>query len=104
MASPLTPLPHSPPPFQVCILEEMASEKANVGDLNASTSSKQGIPSEKMPSMKSTSNSNIEKALAQRALFGSRNHRTKGRKIKNSGAGLLPSRLSQVSLADDSSD
>ncbi|KAH8496373.1 hypothetical protein H0E87_019213 [Populus deltoides] len=76
---------HSPPPFQACILEEMASENADVGDLNASTSSKQAILPEKMPSTKSASNSNLEKALAQRALFGSRNHSTKGRKIKNNG-------------------
>ncbi|KAL9401963.1 hypothetical protein Peur_005812 [Populus x canadensis] len=91
---------HSPP-FQICILEEMSSEKANVGDLNASTSNKQAILPNKTPS---TSNSNFEKVLAQRALFGSRNYRTRGRKIKNNGANLLPSRLSKVSLADDSSD
>jgi hypothetical protein len=83
------------------MLEEMSSEKANVGDLNASTSNKQAILPNKTPS---TSNSNFEKVLAQRALFGSRNYRTKGRKIKNNGANMLPSRLSKVSLADDSSD
>ncbi|KAJ6768556.1 hypothetical protein OIU74_022253 [Salix koriyanagi] len=82
----------------------MSSEKANAGDLNASSSNKQAVLPETMPSTKSTSNFNFEKVLAQRALFGSRNHRTKGRKIKNNGTNFLPSRLSKVSLADDSSD
>ncbi|KAJ6726489.1 hypothetical protein OIU79_004602 [Salix purpurea] len=94
----------TPSPFQACILEVMSSEKANVGDHNASSSNKQVVLPETMPSTKSTSNFNFEKVLAQRALFGSRNHRTKGRKIKNNGANLLPSRLSKVSLVDDSSD
>ncbi|KAJ6318185.1 hypothetical protein OIU76_013681 [Salix suchowensis] len=100
----IQPVNSRTPPFQACILEVMSSEKANAGDLNASSSNKQAVLPEAMPSTKSTSNFNFEKVLAQRALFGSRNHRTKGRKIKNNGANLLPSRLSKVSLADDSSD
>ena len=76
----------------------MASDNTNVGDLNASTSSKQAILPEKMPSTKRARSSNFEKALAQRALFGSRI------KIKNNGARLLSSRLSKVCLADYSSD
>ncbi|KAB5538340.1 hypothetical protein DKX38_015873 [Salix brachista] len=64
----------------------------------ASTSSKQAIVPEKMPSTKSARSSNFEKALAQRALFGSRI------KININGARLLStSRMCKVSVADDES-
>ncbi|KAF2289116.1 hypothetical protein GH714_028993 [Hevea brasiliensis] len=83
------------------ILEHMASDKAIVVDLDACTSNKQATVADKKPNMKGAGNSNFEKALAQRALFGSHNHRVKGRKTVNNGARLSPSRLSKVSLADE---
>ncbi|EEF43047.1 conserved hypothetical protein [Ricinus communis] len=80
----------------------MASEKFIVIDLDACTSSKQATVADKKPSTKSSGNPKFEKALAQRALFGSQSHRTKGRKIINNGARMSPSRLSKVSLAEES--
>uniref|UniRef100_A0A2N9EMT5 Uncharacterized protein n=1 Tax=Fagus sylvatica TaxID=28930 RepID=A0A2N9EMT5_FAGSY len=77
----------------------MASEKAN-----ACTSSNQTKSSDEKPNTKATTCSNLEKALAQRALSGSHNHRVGRRKFANSGAKLQPSRLSKVSLAEDSVD
>ncbi|KDP27878.1 hypothetical protein JCGZ_18958 [Jatropha curcas] len=79
----------------------MASEKANVVDLDACTSNKIATAADKKPNMKGTGNNNFEKVLAQRALFGSQNHRVKGRKVVKSSSRSLPSRLSKVSLADD---
>lgn len=82
----------------------MASEQANDGDMDACTSNKQALLQDKKPNTKGASNSNFEKALAQRALFGSQNHRIKGRKGVNNCAIKLPSRLSKVSLAEDSAN
>ncbi|TXG71638.1 hypothetical protein EZV62_000217 [Acer yangbiense] len=80
--------------------ENMASEKGNARDLEASTSSNQVI----QPNTKgAASNSNVGKALARRALSGSQNRRSHGRKVANSGARMLPSRLSKVSLAEEDS-
>lgn len=75
----------------------MASEKANARDLEVSTKSNQAT-------QPTTSNPNFGKALVRRALYRSHNHRGHGRKVTNTGARLLPSRLSKVSLAEDSSD
>ncbi|KAF5738749.1 hypothetical protein HS088_TW13G01650 [Tripterygium wilfordii] len=84
----------------------MASEQAKTGKLDASTSSNQEIPADKEPNTKGTTNITLGKALAQRALYGSQppRRRAKGRKVANTGAGLLPSRLSKVSLADNPED
>ncbi|KAG2726969.1 hypothetical protein I3760_01G138000 [Carya illinoinensis] len=84
----------------------MASEKANANgsDLDARTSSNQATTIDKKPDTKGAANSNLGKALAQRALYGSHNRRVGGRKITNSGARLLPSRLSKVSLGEDSAE
>ncbi len=79
----------------------MASEEDIVVDLDACTSNKQVTEADKKPNTKGAGNSNFEKALARRALFGSHNHRVKGRKIVNNGERLSPSRLSKVSLADE---
>lgn len=75
----------------------MASEKANARDPEVSTKSNQ----ETQPT---TSNPSFGKAMASRALSGSHSRRGHGRKLKNTGARLLPSRLSKVSLAEDSTD
>lgn len=78
----------------------MASEKANARDLEASTSNNQAV----QPNTKSASNSNVGKAVARRAVSGSQHRKSKGRKVANSSARMLPSRLSKVSLAEDSTD
>ncbi|KAH7573502.1 hypothetical protein JRO89_XS03G0160800 [Xanthoceras sorbifolium] len=78
----------------------MASEKDNARDLEASTSSNQAI----QPNTKGASNSNVGKALARRVISGSHNRRSHGRKVAYIGARMLPSRLSKVSLAEDSTD
>ncbi|KAJ4722070.1 hypothetical protein OWV82_005633 [Melia azedarach] len=75
----------------------MASEKANAGDLETSTKDNQAI----QPNTNGTSNSSFGKALARRALSGSHHRRGHGRKVANTGARLLPSRLSKVSLAEE---
>lgn len=82
----------------------MASEKANANDLDACTSSNQAKSSDKKPNTKGTTNTNLGKALAQIALSGSQNHRVGRKKFANSSAKSLPSRLSKVSLAEDSVD
>ncbi|KAF5737035.1 hypothetical protein HS088_TW14G01191 [Tripterygium wilfordii] len=82
----------------------MASEQAKTGNLETSTSSNQEIPAEKEPNRKGITNNSPGKALAQRALYGPHHRRAKGRKVANTGARSLPSRLSKVSLADNPSD
>lgn len=82
----------------------MASGKANVGDIEACSSSNQVNLQEKKPNTKGTTSSDLEKALAKRALFGSRHRQTGGRRISSNAARSLPSRLSKVSLAEDAED
>lgn len=82
-------------------LEDMAAEKIMVVDLDACTTHKQVTEADNKPNTKGAGNSNYEKALAQRALFGSHNHRVKARKFTKNGARLSPSRLSKVSLAEE---
>uniref|UniRef100_A0A803Q4Y8 Uncharacterized protein n=1 Tax=Cannabis sativa TaxID=3483 RepID=A0A803Q4Y8_CANSA len=84
----------------------MASSKANEACTSTSTSQVMSMQ-EKKPNTKgsTSSNSNMEKALVKRALFGSRHHRHGGgRRNSNSGVRSLPSRLSKVSLADEQAD
>ncbi|CAL1397347.1 unnamed protein product [Linum trigynum] len=83
-----------------------SADKGNAGDQEAAcTSNKQAsLPTDKKPNTKATGNSGFERALAQRALFRSHTHKVKGRKVANNIARTLPSRLSKVSLADDSAD
>lgn len=80
----------------------MASEKGNANNIDACTNSNQSTSLDKKPNTKGTTNDNLVKTLAQRALYGSHNHRVGGRKITNSSARSLPSRLSKVSLGEDS--
>ncbi|KAJ0092331.1 hypothetical protein Patl1_24944 [Pistacia atlantica] len=56
------------------------------------------------PDTTGASNSNFGKAVARRAVSGSRKRRVHGRKVATGDARSLPSRLSKVSLAEDSSD
>uniref|UniRef100_F6H747 Uncharacterized protein n=1 Tax=Vitis vinifera TaxID=29760 RepID=F6H747_VITVI len=81
----------------------MASEKANARIPDSCTSSNQAALAERTTNTNSTTNSNFGKALAQRALFRSRRRLwVGGRKTTNNEAKSLPSRLSKVSLAEDS--
>lgn len=82
----------------------MASDKANAKELDACTSSNQAVSLDKKHGTKETTNSNYGKALVQRALYGSHNRRVGGRKMTNGSARLLPSRLSKVSMGEDSAD
>ncbi|KAF3456303.1 hypothetical protein FNV43_RR00953 [Rhamnella rubrinervis] len=70
-------------------------------DLEGSTSSNQNQVKKPNTSEGSSTSSNIEKALAKRALLGS-HHRRGRRSSANYSATTrsLPSRLSKVSLAD----
>ncbi|CAI0626682.1 unnamed protein product [Linum tenue] len=83
-----------------------SSDTGYAGDQEeACTSNKEAsLATDKKPNTKGTGNSGFERALAQRALFRSHNHRVKGRKFANNIARTLPGRLSKVSLADDSAD
>lgn len=81
----------------------MASNKANnAKDLEASTSSNQLNLKERKPNTEGAASTNMEKALAKRALFGSQHRRVGGRRSANCIIRQLPSRLSKVSLAEDS--
>lgn len=80
----------------------MASEKGNANNIDACTNSNQSTSLDKKPNTKGTTNNNLGKTLAKRALYGSHNHRVGGRKITNRSARSLPSRLSKVSLGEDS--
>ncbi|KAJ4848411.1 hypothetical protein Tsubulata_032782 [Turnera subulata] len=83
----------------------MAPENGNVGDLDGCSSSEQAThQKERKPNTIVTGNPNYDKVLAQRALLGSRKRRGKSRKMVNHEARSLPSRLSKVSLADESVD
>ncbi|WCJ23381.1 hypothetical protein M5689_005408 [Euphorbia peplus] len=82
----------------------MDSEEYIVVDLDACTSNKQSTTTtdKKGKSKGAVKSSSFEKALAYRALYGSHNSRSKSRNVTNYGTRLSPSRLSKVSLADDS--
>ncbi|KAG6597562.1 hypothetical protein SDJN03_10742, partial [Cucurbita argyrosperma subsp. sororia] len=58
---------------------------------------------EKNPSSKAAASSNVGKALAHRAVYGAQKRWTGRRRNPVHGVRLLPSRLSKVSLADNSS-
>ena len=81
----------------------MASEQANPRIPDACTSSNQATVAERTTNANSKSSSSFGKALAQRAVF--RSHRRQmvgGKKSTSNEAKSLPSRLSKVSLAEDS--
>ncbi|KAJ0034411.1 hypothetical protein Pint_24404 [Pistacia integerrima] len=78
----------------------MASEKTSGRDLEAGATSDPAI----QPDTTGASNSNFGKAVARRAVSGSRKRRVHGRKVATGDARSLPSRLSKVSLAEDSTD
>lgn len=81
----------------------MASNKENnAKDLEATTSSNQLNLQGKKPNTEGTTSSNLEKALPKRACFGSQHRRVGGRRSVNYSIRPLPSRLSKVSLAEDS--
>ncbi|KAK9288386.1 hypothetical protein L1049_016842 [Liquidambar formosana] len=64
----------------------MNSKKANDRVLDSSTSSNQAVLMEKTHKTKDTANSNLERAVAQRALFGSHHRRFGGRNTANHDA------------------
>ncbi|GMN55223.1 hypothetical protein TIFTF001_024344 [Ficus carica] len=81
------------------------SDKANAGDLEACTSGNQVNLQDKKPNTNGTTSSSLEKALAKRALLGSRRqHQAGGRRVSSNAPRSLPSRLSKVSLAEDAAD
>ncbi|KAJ1375988.1 hypothetical protein SESBI_50438 [Sesbania bispinosa] len=78
----------------------MASEKASSRELDSS--SKQGISSEENSA---TIKSNLGKELARRAILRSHLRRNGRRKTAtNNSVKSLPSRLSKVSLGEDSAE
>ena len=81
----------------------MSSDKAYSRELDNTTSSStnQGNSSEEFPT---TAKSNVGKELARRALLRSHQRRNGKRKIASNSAKSLPSRLSKVSLGDDSAE
>ncbi|KAF9607213.1 hypothetical protein IFM89_033420 [Coptis chinensis] len=72
----------------------MASEKANAETMETYTSNDQAVVGER------ATNTYLGRAVAQRALFASYRRRIGSRKGLNNDARSLPSRLSNVSLAD----
>ncbi|KAK7363517.1 hypothetical protein VNO77_05661 [Canavalia gladiata] len=76
----------------------MGSEKADT----CSRSSNEGIYMEENVVTNGKVKSNMEKEVARRALLRSHLRRNGRKKIGNNTAKLLPSRLSRVSLAEDS--
>lgn len=76
-------------------------------DPAATTSGNQPMKAEKNSNSKAAAvSSNMGKALAERAVYGSQQRRTGRRRrnlIHDHGIRLLPSRLSKVSLADHNS-
>ncbi|KAK7246331.1 hypothetical protein RIF29_41196 [Crotalaria pallida] len=86
----------------------MASQKAYSKEHETPTSSSnnQGIPSEENSTSSGTTNkSNLAKELARRALLRSHLRRNNGRrKNVSNNAKSLPSRLSKVSLGEDSAE
>lgn len=81
----------------------MASEKDSSREFESSDS-KQGISVEEMPTTNGTARCNIGKELARRALLRSHQRRNGRRKFVNNSVKSLPSRLSRVSLAEDSGE
>ncbi|KAK7329514.1 hypothetical protein VNO77_23684 [Canavalia gladiata] len=80
----------------------MASEKASSREFG--TSNNQGISSEQGPTTNGTTKSNMGKELARRALLRSHLRKNGRRKVANYSAKSLPSRLSKVSLEEDSAE
>ena len=75
----------------------MATVKANAG-ISGSTSGSEEYLAERSSDRENT-RSHLERALVQRALFGSSHRRSGGRKVKGCDTKTSPSRLSRVSLA-----
>ncbi|KAI4334923.1 hypothetical protein L6164_013623 [Bauhinia variegata] len=80
----------------------MAAEKLSSREIDTCSSrlvgGNQGISLEESPS---TTNSNLAKEMARRALLRSHICQNRRRKSANNGVKSLPSRLSKVSLAED---
>ncbi|KAF8401385.1 hypothetical protein HHK36_012323 [Tetracentron sinense] len=95
----------SPPTKLHCAAEKkMASEEANTEVSDAHTSNNQAIAAGRPPNTQGTSHTGLGRALAQRALTRSNRRRGGDRKAGNNDSQSLqslPSRLSKVSLADD---
>ncbi|KAE8009409.1 hypothetical protein FH972_005846 [Carpinus fangiana] len=81
----------------------MATENTNAEVSHSKSSSIQDNSSEQSPSSKRSSTPHFGKALAFRALFGSRSRRTGSRKDRANDVKASPSRLSKVSLPDQDS-
>lgn len=81
----------------------MSSDKAIARGVEACSSNTETM-SKTTPNTQEKPGSSLAKALAQRAVSGSRHdHRqVKGRKLAESGVKFSPSRLSKVSLSKDS--
>ncbi|KAI9122749.1 hypothetical protein K1719_005638 [Acacia pycnantha] len=85
----------------------MASEKDSSRGFDSSSGNsnmKQGISMEEASHTNCTNKSNMGKELARRALLRSHQRRNGRRKVANNSVKSLPSRLSKVSLADDSGE
>ncbi|EEF47303.1 conserved hypothetical protein [Ricinus communis] len=80
----------------------MATEKANAEVSNTHTDGNQEKSAESSSNSKEfTAPPRFGKALAHRALYGSSSRRAGSRKVRDNDTRTLPSRLSNVSLADD---
>lgn len=90
----------SPKFLLLAVLENMASENTSGRHLEASTTSDPA----NQPNTKGASKTNFGKAVARRAVSGSHRRRVHGKKVASGDARLLPSRLSKVSMAEDSTD
>ncbi|KAK9282245.1 hypothetical protein L1049_005159 [Liquidambar formosana] len=82
--------------------DKMATEKANAEVSNTYSGSSQDISVERSPGNKESAYHHLGKALAHRALHGSSSRHTGSRKVRTNDVRMLPSRLSKVSLADES--
>lgn len=77
----------------------MASEKVSFDATNS-----QGNSSQEIPPTNGATKSNMGKELARRALLRSRLCKNGRRKVAGNSAKSLPSRLSKVSLGEDSAE
>nr|KYP47284.1 hypothetical protein KK1_031076 [Cajanus cajan] len=77
----------------------MASENVSFDAGNS-----QGNSSQEIPPINGTTKSNMGKELARRALLRSHLRKNGRRKVASNSAKSLPSRLSKVSLGDDSAE
>lgn len=80
----------------------MATEKARDEISGGNSGSNQDCAAERMSNYRENVECHLGKMLAQRAVFGSSHRRAGGRKVGTNDARMSPSRLSRVSLPDES--